>query len=54
MKRTIDNILEDLSLLPGLIHSHPLDVAYTLGTITAKLEMISKTLDNMENQRHGC
>ncbi len=54
MKRAIDNILEDLALLPALIQSHPLDVAFTLGNITAQLEMISKTLDNLENQRHGC
>lgn len=49
MERLITNIIEDLINLPEIITSHPMDVAFCLGSVVTKLEIVRDGLENYGN-----
>ncbi len=54
MKEVLQEIINILGELPEIIESHPFDVAFSLGKICSSLQIIVESLENQENQRHGC
>lgn len=44
MKDQLEEILRMLYEIPDLIVSNPIDVAFSIGVITAQLEIIKKSL----------
>lgn len=44
MKEQMEEIIEQLMILPKIIISHPQEVAFSLGIVTAQLENLTKTL----------
>ncbi len=49
MQQLLKNIIEDLSNLPEIINSHPMDVVFCLGSVVTKLEIISDSLEKHGN-----
>ena len=50
MKDELNEIIEQLMLLPEIIISNPQEVAFSLGFITAQLEYINLKLKNWNGE----
>jgi len=44
MREVLKEVIGNLYELPDLLVSHPIDVAFSLGLITAQLETLQKSL----------